>query len=65
MGGAANQACVRLIADAFGVRKSQVEIAGGAGARDKRVVLRGVTPDDAARRLAALAAAPDNKKTAP
>jgi hypothetical protein len=39
--GEANAACVRALADAFGVRPRQVEIRSGARARRKRVRLSG------------------------
>ena len=58
--GAANQAALAAVADAFGLRRRQVELVAGATARDKVVALE--LPDAAARarasdRLAALLAA--------
>ncbi len=46
--GAANEALVRALADRFRIAKSAVRIAAGATGRRKRVVLAGVSPEDAA-----------------
>lgn len=54
IGGRANAACVRALADALGVRPSEVEVAPGSKSRRKRVRIRGPA-DELARRLAALA----------
>jgi uncharacterized protein (TIGR00251 family) len=51
-GGKANDAVVRLLADALGVPRARVEIVTGHGARDKLVELDGVDPAEAERRLA-------------
>ena len=56
--GAANKACAALIAEALGLRRSQVALASGDTSRDKRFALSGVTPEEAERRLAALPALP-------
>jgi uncharacterized protein (TIGR00251 family) len=42
--GQANTALIRFLAKEFGVKQSQVRIAGGAGSRNKRVLI-----DDPAR----------------
>ncbi len=49
--GAANAALVGLLADVLGVPKRQVAIVAGERSRAKRVLVRGVTPADAAARL--------------
>jgi hypothetical protein len=49
--GAANEALCRFLAACFRVPVSQVMIAAGAGARRKRVVIRGVTARLVATRL--------------
>jgi uncharacterized protein len=53
--GRANEACVALLATSLGVAASAVELVGGAASRAKRLLVRGVEPDDARRLLAALA----------
>lgn len=50
--GAANAALVRALADRLRIPKGSVRIVSGAGSRRKRVVLAGVSPELAARRLA-------------
>jgi uncharacterized protein (TIGR00251 family) len=52
-GGAANRALVRLLADVLGVRVHDVTIEAGAGARDKRVRVHGLTPAQVRARLVA------------
>jgi uncharacterized protein (TIGR00251 family) len=49
--GRANAACVTLVADLLGIAATQVEIAGGAGSRSKRVRVRGVQGADMRRTL--------------
>ena len=49
--GAANEAVVRLLAGHLGVPRSAVELAAGVAARHKVVLVAGVTPAEAARRL--------------
>jgi uncharacterized protein (TIGR00251 family) len=50
--GRANRAVVALVADALGVEKSRVELIAGATSSQKRVLIRGVTPGEAAAVLA-------------
>jgi uncharacterized protein (TIGR00251 family) len=49
--GAANDALVRFLADTIGVARSAVTVISGAGSRSKVVLVTGVTPARAARRL--------------
>jgi uncharacterized protein (TIGR00251 family) len=41
--GRANKALEEVLAEALGIKKSQVELLSGATSRDKRFLLRGVT----------------------
>lgn len=50
--GRANEAVVRLLADALAVHARDVEIVSGHGSRDKIVALAGLDPDEIERRLA-------------
>jgi hypothetical protein len=52
--GAANRACVDLVAAALGVRRSQVALKGGDTSRDKRFVVSGITEAERDARLASL-----------
>ncbi|HHL40796.1 MAG TPA: DUF167 domain-containing protein [Deltaproteobacteria bacterium] len=49
--GGANRRLVDFIASVLGVRRSQVELAGGPRSRTKRLYVRGLTAGEAARRL--------------
>ena len=49
--GAANSAIVKFIADALGVRKSQVELVSGEKSREKSVRIDGLTQDDIRERV--------------
>ncbi len=49
--GAANAELVRFLAERLGVSRSAVQIAGGAAARRKSVVIEGLTADRATRLL--------------
>ena len=51
--GRANDAVVRLLAEALGVGRSQVEVIAGAAARDKVVSVSGLSAVEVARRLEA------------
>lgn len=54
--GAANRACVALIADAAGVPKSAVQIVRGARGRAKEIAVAGLTADELRARLVRAAA---------
>jgi uncharacterized protein len=41
--GRANDAVVEVLADALGLKRGQIELLSGAGSRQKRFLLRGVT----------------------
>lgn len=51
-GGRANEACVALVADLFGVEKSAVSLTHGESSRTKRIKVTGIEPDDARKLLA-------------
>lgn len=57
--GAANEALVRFLADRLEVGCSAVIVSSGAGGRSKTVVVTGLTPDQAARRLGLHPASPE------
>jgi uncharacterized protein (TIGR00251 family) len=44
--GRANQALTELLRDWLSLKRSQVELAGGANNRNKQFLIRGVTPDE-------------------
>ena len=50
VGGAANAALVRLLADELGVSKSSVRLVAGASGRHKLIVVDGLAPDEVAAR---------------
>jgi uncharacterized protein (TIGR00251 family) len=50
--GAANDALLRLLAEALGLGRRDVTLVSGHGARDKIVELAGLTPAEVERRLA-------------
>ena len=50
--GAANDAVVRVLADALALRRDDVSLVSGHGARDKIVELAGISADEVERRLA-------------
>jgi uncharacterized protein (TIGR00251 family) len=55
--GAANRACLALVAETLGVRRSQVRLSGGETAREKRFTIAGMTEeerDQCLRRLPAV-----------
>jgi uncharacterized protein len=54
--GRANEALLRLLADALGVGRAEIQILTGHGARDKVVSLAGIEPAEIDRRLACAAA---------
>jgi len=49
--GRANQALVETLAEALGLKRSQVELIGGPTGRDKRFLIRGVTKEELQGRL--------------
>jgi uncharacterized protein YggU (UPF0235/DUF167 family) len=51
--GKANDAVVRLLAEALNVPQGDIAIVSGHGARDKLVTLAGIGPDEIERRLTA------------
>lgn len=51
--GKANQALIEAIAKGLGLRRSQIELLAGETQRDKRFLIRGITRDDLAGRIAA------------
>jgi uncharacterized protein len=54
--GRANDALVRLLADALGVSRDAVSVVTGHGSRDKVVEVAGLDPAEIARRLTSAAA---------
>lgn len=50
--GRANQALTELLRDWLGLKRSQVELAGGATNRNKQFLIRGLTPDELRQRVA-------------
>lgn len=50
-GGQANEACRRMLAEILDVPTERVEIIRGRTARDKAVLVHGLTPDQVADRL--------------
>lgn len=55
--GKANEAVLRLLADALGVRRGDLVLTSGRASRNKVVTLSGLTDDDVDARLAAAAEA--------
>lgn len=51
--GRANDAVLGVLADALGVRRTEVRVVAGATGKDKLVEVDGLTLDEAERRLAA------------
>jgi uncharacterized protein len=52
--GRANKALLEVLRDALGLKRSQVELLGGATSREKRFLIRGVTKAELESRVAAL-----------
>ena len=50
--GKANEALIRVLAEALGLKRSQIAIASGAVSRDKTFLITGVRPDDLRERIA-------------
>ena len=55
--GRANDAVLGVLADALGVRRSEVRLVGGATGKEKLVEVDGITVREAERRLSAAGAA--------
>ena len=55
-GGRANEACAELLAETFGLKRAQVELATGAGSRAKQFTLTGVDLDTFRTQLERVAA---------
>lgn len=49
--GKANQAVLELLAEVLGVRQSQVELISGHTSPQKRILIRGLSPEEVTRRL--------------
>jgi uncharacterized protein (TIGR00251 family) len=54
--GRANEALVEELREVLGIRRSQVELIGGATGRDKRFLIRGIAREELERRVRALLA---------
>jgi uncharacterized protein (TIGR00251 family) len=50
-GGKANEGCLALVAELFGVDRSQLELTHGESSRTKRVKVKGLDADEARRLL--------------
>ena len=50
-GGRANEACIALLAETFGVKRAQVELTGGASSRSKRFRIHGFETESVGRLL--------------
>ena len=55
--GRANEALAEVLRAALGLKRSQLELVGGATSRDKRFLVRGLARAELERRLAALVGA--------
>ncbi len=54
--GRANEALVEVLAEALGIKRSQVELIAGPTHREKKFLIRGTQPADLERRVAILLA---------
>lgn len=59
--GAANDSVVRLVAESLGVRPASVTLVAGHRSREKRLLVAGVDPSDAAEWRSRLGAPGDRK----
>ena len=59
--GAANKACIELVAEALGVRTSQVELVSGQKSRNKVLSVTGLSQEEVNSRLAAFGNARENR----
>jgi uncharacterized protein (TIGR00251 family) len=53
-GGRANQSLVELLREALGLKRSQIELIAGQTSRDKRFLIRNMTKDALAAKLASI-----------
>ena len=53
VGGAANEELVRFLAKRFAVPRSSIELVSGAGSRQKRIAIQGLSSDKIVRALLA------------
>lgn len=60
VGGAANRACVELLAEALGIRRARVTLVAGETAREKRFAVADMTDAERDALLAALPPAPES-----
>jgi uncharacterized protein (TIGR00251 family) len=44
--GAANEACIKLLADKLGLKKSQIKISSGAKSRKKTVMIKDISKEE-------------------
>ena len=51
VGGAANEELVRFLAERFSVPRSSIELVSGAGSRQKRIAIRGLSSDEIVQAL--------------
>jgi uncharacterized protein (TIGR00251 family) len=56
--GRANKALIEALREALGVKRSQVELLSGHTGRDKRFLIRGLTPQELTARLASFSGGP-------
>jgi uncharacterized protein (TIGR00251 family) len=49
--GKANKALRDALSEAFGVKRAEVDLVAGASSRDKRFLIRGLTPEEVRGRL--------------
>ena len=49
--GQANEAVVRVLADAFGIAKGRIKIVRGLGSRNKLIALEGLSGDEVRKKL--------------
>jgi uncharacterized protein YggU (UPF0235/DUF167 family) len=52
--GAANRACIALLAETLDIKKSQISLIGGETSRDKRFRISGMAPEERDQNLALL-----------
>jgi len=54
--GKANQSLLETLAKGLGLQRSQIELVGGQTHRDKQFLIRGITREELAKRIAAVIA---------